>query len=89
MKRKYCLHREKERTVATLTRDEGVEFILQDLTPLDLRILIKSEEELSQTISFTRIFPTATTTHYLSLLSPHCYADKLLDAYEERYHDDR
>jgi len=81
--------REKESTVATLTRDEGVDFILQDLTPLDLRILIKSEEELSQTISFTRIFPTATTTHYLSLLSPHCYADKLLDAYEERYHDDR
>merc|ERR1719244_1477547 len=80
---------EKEKAVGNLTRDEGVDLILQDLTPLDLRILIKSEEELSQSTSFTRIFPTATTSHFLSLLSPYCYADKLLDAYEERYHADR
>jgi len=83
-------HMEKEKAVTTLSRDEGIDFILQDLTSLDLRILIKSEEELSQSRSFTRIFPTATTVQYLSLLSaPLSYGDKLLDAFEQRYQGDR
>ena len=34
------------------------ENILEDLTPRDLRILIKSEEELLQSKEFSRIFPS-------------------------------
>jgi hypothetical protein len=84
-----CL-REKENATAGLTREEGKNFILKDLSPLDLRILIKSEEELSQSYSFARIFPTANTFHFLKLhSSPLSYTDKLLDAYEQRYGTDR
>ena len=87
---KKLLFREKEKASACLTREEGIEFILKDLSPLDLRILIKSEEELSQSNYFIRIFPTADTFHYLRFFtSPLSYADKLMDAFEQRFAGDR
>jgi len=82
--------RKKEKAAAFLDGEQRLGFILKDLTPLDLRILIKSEEELSKSRSFSRIFPTPHTSHYLDLLSsPQIYADMLLDAYEQRYTGDR
>ena len=87
---KHILFRKKEKAAAFLDGEQRLGFILKDLTPLDLRILIKSEEELSKSRSFSRIFPTPHTSHYLDLLSsPQIYADKLLDAYEQRYTGDR
>merc|ERR550519_24453 len=72
-------HREKEVAVSTMTRDDGENFILDNLTPHDLRILVKTEEELSQSSNFLRIFPTSSTHPYLQLLSsPLSYSDKLL-----------
>jgi len=82
--------RNKESATADLPLAKELDFILKDLTPLDLRILIKSEEELDQCQLFTRIFPTATTSHYLRLLSsPLNYSEKLLDAFEQKYGEDR
>ena len=40
---------------------KGVEDILEDLTPCDVRVLVHSEEELSQCDTFERIFPTTET----------------------------
>ena len=39
--------------------------ILEELTPCDTRVLVHSEEELSQCETFERIFPTPDTGHYL------------------------
>merc|ERR1712029_220325 len=59
--------------------------ILDDLTPCDIRVLVHSEEELSQTRTFERIFPRDETCHYLDLMPSNNYYDVLLSAWEQRY----
>ena len=59
--------------------------ILSELTPCDVRVLMQSEEELSQTESFQRIFPTDQTSHYLQFTSNSNYYDVLLSAWEQKY----
>ena len=59
--------------------------ILADLTPCDVRVLLQSEEELSQTQTFERIFPTAKTSHYLQFTSCCNYYDNLLSSWEQKY----
>eukprot|EP00092_Neocalanus_flemingeri_P017927 GFUD01019398.1.p1 GENE.GFUD01019398.1~~GFUD01019398.1.p1 ORF type:complete len:366 (-),score=109.30 GFUD01019398.1:56-1078(-) len=59
--------------------------ILKDLTPCDVRVLIASEEELTQTETFERIFPRPDTSHYLQYMSSTNYYDLLLSAWESRY----
>ena len=59
--------------------------ILSDLTPCDLRVLMQAEEELSQTETFERIFPTDKTSHYLQFTSNCNYYDVLLSAWEHKY----
>ena len=41
--------------------------ILADLTPCDVRVLLHSEEELTQCQTYDRIFPTQETDHYLQV----------------------
>ena len=41
--------------------------ILTDLTPSDVRVLVRSEEELGQCRGFERIFPTGSTAHYIQV----------------------
>ena len=59
--------------------------ILADLTPCDVRVLLQSEEELSQTETFERIFPTEATSHYLQFTSCSNYYDNLLSSWEQKY----
>jgi tubulin polyglutamylase TTLL4 len=71
-------------------RETYLESILEDLTPNDLRTLIKAEEELSQTKHFARLFPTETTfqsfQYYYEGIP---YYDKLMDAWETKYSSNR
>ena len=62
--------------------------ILQRLTPSDLRVLIRCEEELSQTRHWSRLAPSQDTI--LTDLHP-CpsYHDVLLQAWEDRHAGDR
>lgn len=48
--------------------------ILDDLTPSDVRLLIKTEDELSQTRNWTRLVPSSSE----SLCLPLTYTDRLL-----------
>ena len=57
------------------------EDILADLTPCDVRVLVHSEEELTQCETFERIFPTSDTGHYLEYMETNYY-DLLLLAWE-------
>ena len=50
---------------------------------------MQSEEELSQTRVFERIFPRADTCPYLDLMETTNYYDLLLSAWEKRYEGDR
>jgi len=67
---------------------EGGEDILEDLSPCDVRVLVHSEEELSQCETFERIFPTTETGHYLQYMETNYY-DLLLLAWERKYDQDR
>ena len=62
--------------------------ILSDLTPCDVRVLVHSEEELSQCETFERIFPTTETGHYLQYMETNYY-DLLLLAWERRHDKNR
>jgi len=59
--------------------------IIKDLTPCDLRVLMTSEEELTQMETFERIFPRPDTFHYIQYMSSTNYYDLLLGAWETRY----
>ena len=61
--------------------------ILDKLTRGDVRILVKTLEELSQTHHFTRVFPSNTSHQYFQYFDSLPYYDKLLDAFELKYSD--
>jgi len=61
--------------------------ILDNLTPCDVRVLINAEDELTQTETFERIFPTVNSAHYLGYMHSPSYYDLLLDAWEHKYCD--
>ena len=55
--------------------------ILDNLTPSDVRLLIKTEDELSQTRNWTRLVPSSPGSPCLPLT----FSDCLLQAWELRY----
>ena len=55
--------------------------ILDNLTPSDVRLLIKTEDELSQTRNWTRLVPSSSESSCLPLT----YSDRLLQVWELRY----
>ena len=55
------------------------------MTPCDVRVLVHSEEELSQTRTFERIFPRSDTEPYLEFMAANNYYDLLLAAWEQRH----
>jgi len=59
--------------------------ILDNLTPCDVRVLMMSEEELTQTDTFERIYPRPDTFHYIQYTSSTNYYDLLLAAWETKY----
>ena len=58
---------------------------------MDLRTLIKAEEELSQTNGFCRLFPSAKSHQYFKYFYRDGipYYDRLLDAWEHKYANNR
>ena len=61
--------------------------ILERLTRGDVRILVKTLEELSQTNHFNRVFPSKTSHQFFQYFDSLPYYDKLLDAFEMKYSD--
>ena len=73
-----------------LTREDYVDMVSpEELTPRDVRILTRAEEELAQARMYTRIFPSKDSDKFLQYMSPPSYADYLLDAWEATYASDR
>lgn len=75
--------------VAIQVRDEYLGRILEDLTRDDLRQLVRYEDELSQAEEFEKIFPAKNSYSYLKFFEVERYYDRLLDAWEHRYSDNR
>jgi len=61
----------------------------QNLKSDDIRLLIKAEDELSQTKGFLRLLPSIKNSKYLSLLEEPSHSDQLLAAWEKKYSDRR
>ena len=59
--------------------------IIDQLLPSEVRIILRSEDELSQTKSWTRIFPASNTQHLLQFISSPSYSDLILAAWEESF----
>ena len=59
--------------------------IIDQLLPSEVRIILRSEDELSQTKSWTRIFPASSNKHLLQFISSPSYSDLILAAWEERF----
>ncbi|XP_076755751.1 tubulin monoglutamylase TTLL4 [Xylocopa sonorina] len=70
-------------------RDEYLDRILENLTRDDLRQLVRYEDELSQAEDFQKLFPTEGTHLYFKFFEVERYYDRLLDAWEHRYSDNR
>ncbi|XP_030240005.1 tubulin polyglutamylase TTLL4 isoform X2 [Drosophila navojoa] len=96
-KRMYInyLSREEKNKHNTFTRksmehrEEYIDAILEKLTPDDVRCLIIAEDELARCTPLERIFPTDQTYKYLKYNDTPRYYNRLLDAWESRYANNR
>ncbi|XP_055839071.1 tubulin monoglutamylase TTLL4 isoform X2 [Episyrphus balteatus] len=70
-------------------REEYLDSILDQLTPDDVRCLIISEDERNRCDPLERIFPNADTYKFLVYVENPRYYNRLLDAWETKYLDDR
>ena len=61
----------------------------ENLTPRDVRLLVRAEEELEQCRDFRRIFPDSESGKFLKYVSPPSYSDYLLDGWEKRHGEQR
>ncbi|CAK9810172.1 Tubulin monoglutamylase TTLL4 [Anthophora plagiata] len=74
---------------AMQSREEYIDTILKKLTRDDLRQLIRYEDEISQTGNFEKVFPTKHSFLYFKFFQVERYYDRLLDAWEHQYSDNR
>ncbi|KAK0078300.1 hypothetical protein PV325_002714 [Microctonus aethiopoides] len=81
--------KQKHALYVNLDREDYLEDILEDLTPDDVRCLIEFEDELTQTDKFERIFPTKLSYPYFDFFDVPRYYNMLLDAWENKYSDNR
>ncbi|XP_025207302.1 uncharacterized protein LOC112603094 [Melanaphis sacchari] len=94
-KRLYTLNlsaKEKEKQeyyTNVKSRVEYIDSILDDLLPDDIRHLILYEDELSQSGSFQKIFPTASSFKYHQYFDSSRYYNMLFDAWECKYSNNR
>jgi len=65
------------------------ESILSDLSQSDIRVLMIAEDELSRSGQFRRVFPSADSSKYLKYFDKPRYFNLLLDAWEQKYKDNR
>ncbi|XP_031837150.2 tubulin monoglutamylase TTLL4 [Nomia melanderi] len=81
--------RRKQCAFSKVTRREYLKPILKNLTPGDVRVLIRYEDEIARTGRFEKIFPTCETHRYLEFFDEVRYYDLLLDAWENEYGESR
>lgn len=72
----------------SMSRQEYMNNILENLTGDDVRHLTKAEDELTVMGNFERIFPTSRTHRYLDFLEVRYY-NRLFDAWESKYEESR
>lgn len=65
------------------------ESILSDLSQSDVRVLMLTEDELSRCGNFRRVFPSSESSKYLRFFDRPRYYNLLLDAWEQKYRDNR
>ncbi|XP_055919208.1 tubulin monoglutamylase TTLL4 isoform X2 [Eupeodes corollae] len=70
-------------------REDYLDSILENLTPDDVRCLVISEDERNRCEPLERIFPTADSYKFLAYIENPRYYNRLLDAWETKYVDDR
>ena len=63
--------------------------MLDVLTPEDVSVLAQSEDELGRRGDFERIFPTASSSHYLRFFECRRYLNILLSQWEHKYASNR
>ena len=89
LRNKEDIAKQEKFSCAALKSDDYKERILDNLSPADIRILLRAEDELSQTCDWTRIFPTHSSSPALQFISPPSYSDCLLAAWENKYGADQ
>lgn len=70
-------------------REQYLDPILENLTPDDIRCLIGSEDELARCAPLERVCPTPNSHRYIQFTEKPRYYNRLLDAWEHRYHNKR
>lgn len=81
--------RQKQALYVNLDREDYLDDILDDLTPDDVRQLIAYEDEISQSDKFEKVFPTKKSHGYLDFFDVPRYYNLLIDAWENKYSDNR
>ena len=72
---------EKEKDWA---ENQSAGFDEDKLTPLDVRILLRAEEEFEQTVNFSRLFPCKDSSRYKAFSQMFSYRDNLLRDWEKK-----
>jgi len=70
-------------------RSKYLDKILEHLTPDDVRMLIRSEDELHRRGRMIRVYPTVDSHRYHKYFDAPRYYNMLFDAWETKYSDDR
>ena len=90
VKSEQQLEKEEDYGEEDLEPEDYIDMVEEDnLTPRDVRLLVRAEEELDQCRNYRRIFPDGESSKFLKYLSPPSYSDRLLDSWERRYGDQR
>ena len=79
----------QDKYLSVSDRSNYLESILETLTPDDVRHLIRAEDELVQATHFSRIFPTQDTHKYFKYFQEQRYYNKLMDAWETKFGEQR
>uniref|UniRef100_A0A182WH41 Tubulin polyglutamylase TTLL4 n=1 Tax=Anopheles minimus TaxID=112268 RepID=A0A182WH41_9DIPT len=72
-----------------LSREDYLSSILEELTPDDVRCLLLTEDELARSAPLERILPAPNSYRYIGFTEHPRYYNRLLDAWEHRYSQNR
>uniref|UniRef100_A0A7M4YKR0 Tubulin polyglutamylase TTLL4 n=1 Tax=Anopheles funestus TaxID=62324 RepID=A0A7M4YKR0_ANOFN len=72
-----------------LSREDYLNSILEELTPDDVRCLLLTEDELARSAPLERILPAPNSYRYIGFTEHPRYYNRLLDAWEHRYSQNR
>ena len=81
----YARKRNNNDSYKDENNDKSIIFDESKLNSADIRVLIKSEDELDQTVNFTRLLPCAGGQKYISCFQEQSYSDNLLQHWESKY----